>query len=295
VTPSSALAYSFLFGLLHGVLPDEHTWPITFSYAIGAGSSRSGMRAGLYFSAAFTLQRMIISEASYLALAPYLLRPSINGIVYFVVGAVMSAAGIVVLRGGSFPHIHLVGHHHDEPAEMESSLGILSRHHDPAAGPASSTPPIRWTLVHGFVAGFGFEGFSLFVNTVAAPAMPNAWLGFIPGLLFGLGTMVMLIVIGAAFGASLRMIRRFTPEQIARIGSRTGARTLLYGGLLFMAAGALTLVAWAHGHPLALGSTLIVLFLVVVAVPSLLLSIHDVQRNAGSAQPSAHSPDHSHS
>jgi hypothetical protein len=33
--PLEALIYSFLFGLLHGILPDEHTWPITFSYAIG--------------------------------------------------------------------------------------------------------------------------------------------------------------------------------------------------------------------------------------------------------------------
>jgi hypothetical protein len=292
VTTLSALVYSFLFGLLHGVLPDEHTWPITFSYAIGAGSSRSGMKAGLYFSAAFTLQRMIVSEASYLALAPYLLRPSINGAVYVVVGAVMSAAGFVVLRGGHFPHVHLLGHHHDEPDEMETSLGILSRRHQPA-GEGSGAPPIRWTMVHGFVAGFGFEGFSLFVNTVAAPAMPSAWLGFVPGLLFGLGTMIMLIVIGAAFGASLRLIRRFTPEQVAAIGSRTGARTLLYGGVLFVIAGAVTLVAWSRGHQVELGSTLIALFLIAVAVPALILSVHEVRD--GSHEATAESSGHSHS
>ena len=42
MTPLTAVIYSFPFGLLHGVLPDEHTWPITFSYAIGA---RAGGKA----------------------------------------------------------------------------------------------------------------------------------------------------------------------------------------------------------------------------------------------------------
>ena len=83
--------YSFLFGLLHGILPDEHTWPITFSYAIGGASGKEGMKAGLYFSAAFTLQRMLISELAYLALAPFLLSSMINGAVYIVVGVAMSA------------------------------------------------------------------------------------------------------------------------------------------------------------------------------------------------------------
>jgi hypothetical protein len=44
MSPFLALIYSFLFGLLHGILPDEHTWPITFSYAIDA----SGKEQVLY-------------------------------------------------------------------------------------------------------------------------------------------------------------------------------------------------------------------------------------------------------
>jgi hypothetical protein len=70
MTPPEALAYSFLFGLFHGILPDEHTWPITFSYAVASASGKEGMKTGLYFSAAFTIQRMLISELAYLALAP---------------------------------------------------------------------------------------------------------------------------------------------------------------------------------------------------------------------------------
>lgn len=96
--PLEALVYSFLFGLLHGILPDEHTWPITFSYAIGSASGKEGVKAGLYFSTAFTVQRMLISELAYLALTPFLLSPDINGIVYGVVGLAMSGAGLLVLK-----------------------------------------------------------------------------------------------------------------------------------------------------------------------------------------------------
>jgi len=44
------LLMSFILGLLHGATPDEHTWPITFSYAVGAYSTRRGMKAGFLFS-----------------------------------------------------------------------------------------------------------------------------------------------------------------------------------------------------------------------------------------------------
>ncbi|MGO9137848.1 MAG: hypothetical protein ACLP9S_05410 [Syntrophales bacterium] len=98
MSPFEALVYSFSLGLLHGILPDEHTWPITFSYAIGGASGKEGMKAGLYFSLAFTVQRMLVSELAYLALAPFLLSQVFEGVVYAVVGFVMSVAGLIVLR-----------------------------------------------------------------------------------------------------------------------------------------------------------------------------------------------------
>ncbi len=199
MSPLEALLYSFLFGLLHGILPDEHTWPITFSYAIGGASGKEGIKAGLYFSSAFTIQRMLISELSYLALAPFLMSPSINGIVYFVVGLAMSAAGAIVLRKNRYPHIHVGVHWHEMPAAEDRK-----KVDNQETAVLASAPPARWTLVHGFIAGFGFGGFSLFVNTVAAPAMPGPWLGFLPGLLFGLGTMIVLALIGGLFGTFLQ-------------------------------------------------------------------------------------------
>lgn len=112
MSPIHALLYSIFFGLLHGVLPDEHTWPITFSYAIGAANRKGGMRAALYFSAAFTLQRAVVSELAYLALATFLGKPVVAAFTYTAVGSAMFLAGWVVLRRNRYPHAHLLGHHH---------------------------------------------------------------------------------------------------------------------------------------------------------------------------------------
>ncbi len=276
MTPVIALTYSFLFGLLHGILPDEHTWPITFSYAIGGGSGREGMKAGLYFAAAFTLQRTIVSELAYLALTPFLFRPLVNGIVYFVVGITMSFAGAIVIRRNRYAHIHLFGHCHGEPCEMEQTGRIFTKHHEVPSGQAI-VPPVRWTVIHGFIAGFGFGGFSLFVNTVAAPAMKSPWAGFLPGLVFGLGTMIMLAIVGALFGASLRWARALTEQEVRLIGSKTGGRTLFFGGILFAAAGVVGLSGLDRYLPLSSDYAFIALFMISVAIPAFVYSLKEVR------------------
>ncbi len=275
MSPLLAVTYSFLFGLLHGILPDEHTWPITFSYAIGGASGREGMKAGLYFSGAFTVQRMLVSELAYLALAPFFLSPAINGIVYIIVGVAMSTAGGIVLRRNRYPHLHLIGHHHDEPQGIETPHHLLSRRHMMPPEPMSA-PPARWAIVHGFIAGFGFGGFSIFVNTVAAPAMSSPWLGFFPGLLFGLGTMIALAAIGALFGASLRWAHSLTEQEIRRIGAKTGGRTLFFGGVLFGVAGVATLLGLDRNLPVDAGYALIGIFMITVALPAFAYSLKEV-------------------
>ena len=262
--PFAALAYSFLLGLLHGVLPDEHTWPITFSYAIGGASGKAGMRAGLFFSAAFTVQRALLSEAAYLALSPFLLSDKVNGFVYLIVGVAMSAAGGILIGRSQQPHPHLLGKH-------DAALHALEE----AAAPPRVTP-VHWTIIHGFIAGFGFEGFSVFVNTVAAPAMHSPWLGFLPGLLFGLGTMLVLAVMGALFGSVLRWVPSLSERQITRIGTETGARTLFYGGLLFLLFGIATLLRWDQRLPVEPGYFLIGMFMVTIAVPAFIYSVRRV-------------------
>jgi sulfite exporter TauE/SafE len=272
MTPLIAVTYSFLFGLLHGVLPDEHTWPITFSYAIGGASGRAGIKVGLVFSAAFTLQRAIVSEVAYLALAPFLLRPSVNGIVYIVVGIAMTVAGSLLLGYGRYVHLHLLGHHHEEPLCVNPPEDSISRHHHDSPA-VTGTPPAHWAIVHGFIAGFGFGGFAAFVNTIAAPAMRTAWLGFVPGLVFGLGTMISLVIVSGIVGASLRWTRVLSEDELKTVGAKTGGRSLFFGGFLFAAAGVATLLGWDRYSPVDPAYLIVGAFLVLIVAPALATSI----------------------
>jgi sulfite exporter TauE/SafE len=258
LTPFVALGYSFVLGLLHGVLPDEHTWPITFSYAIGGASGKAGLRAGFYFSLAFTIQRAILSQLSYLALSRFLVMPAMKGFVYIAVGIAMAAAGLLLLLRSSKPNPHLLHAADEEIHERQEAY--------------PQAVPVRWTFVHGFLAGFGFEGLFASVIAITAPSMPSPWLGFAPGLMFGLGTMIVLAIIGALFGSVLRLSRSLAEDQIARIGLATGTRTLLYGGLLFMVFGGALLAGLGKHLPANDDVLIIAAFTIGVALPAFVFS-----------------------
>ena len=100
------LAGCFSLGMLHGVVPDEHTWPITFSYSVGAATGRGGILSGIFFALAFTVQRSIMAQLVYFALFPFLaFSEALNGPVYVLVGAAMAAAGYLLLHR-RLPHWH---------------------------------------------------------------------------------------------------------------------------------------------------------------------------------------------
>lgn len=209
------LLTAFLLGIVHGITPDEHTWPITFSYAIGGYSTWRGLRAGLIFSFAFTVQQGLASELAHLGLARWFTSDTLDNAVYVVVGIVMAAAGLFVMGRGTVPHLHLPGMDRlvprtTEPRELEPWM------------PA----------VHGFIAGWGVDAFSVIIYTTLAPAMPSAATGWVPGVCFGLGTLAVQAVAGAVFG--LWAARRgLPPHAIRGIALTTAARTLLWGGCAF--------------------------------------------------------------
>jgi hypothetical protein len=270
-----ALPTAFLLGMTHGITPDEHTWPITFSYSVGSYSSRGGRRAGFLFSAAFTLQRAIASELAFFALTAFQFATRWQFIVYLVVGAVMAASGVYILQTGRVVHL---GHVHGASEAVPAS-------------PGPRPMPTYMPLVHGFIAGWGVGAFAVIIYTVLAPAMPNAWVGWVPGALFGLGTMVMQVLLGSAFGAWMER-RRLTAEDKQFVARKMSGRTLSGGGLAFMLTAVvgllwpdwlnrLTLVTPIHVHnlhTLGVGFILAVPVLFGVAAWAFVQSTREVTR-----------------
>jgi len=246
------LLTAFLLGIVHGVTPDEHTWPITFSYAVGGYSTALGLRAGLLFSAAFAVQAALASELAHLGLTQWVAGEWFDKVVYVIVGVVMLAAGLFAMGRGVLPHLHLPG---------------WARTHDRPPQPRE----LKWWMpaVHGFIAGWGIDAFSVIIYTTLAPAMPSAATGWLPGFVFGIGTLCVQAAAGAAFGA-WAMRRGLPQEAIRNIALTTAARTLTWGGLAFLVFGVLGL-AFPGLAGFAIATPLRVHNLDTLGLPQLLL------------------------
>lgn len=276
------LITSYILGVIHGVTPDEHTWPITFSYAVGSYSTRKGMKAGMIFSSGFTLQRAILSEIAFLALAGIFMSEFVDGLSYIFVGIAMALAGIYIMRREHVAHFHFLEkalyrvagiHKHDERRE-EKELTHMS---NPVIDETGKPIPLKLAFVHGIIAGFGFGAFALIIYTVLAPAMPSPYLGFLPGLLFGLGTMTMQVILGAGFGTWLTRAKKLTKKGIQRVSVGITTYVLTYGGIAFLLAGIMlilfpqinnyTIITGIKIHNLdSLGAGFFLVILVVVVI-----------------------------
>ncbi|EQD50299.1 hypothetical protein B1B_11288 [mine drainage metagenome] len=235
--------FSFILGLVHGATPDEHTWPITFSYAIGSYSTRAGYRNGLTFSAAFTLQRAVASELAFLGLAALFAAVGLNAYIYILVGLAMAVVGYILLRRARYLHFHrweMLLHRGLNRVLGGPPEDHFGHHHAPDSEAPDFTPTSPYVaMLHGFIAGWGFGPFALILYVFLAPQMGSAWVGWVPGALFGLGTLVMQVIFGAYFGHWIGTRRGLGKEGIQRLGRRISGNILFYGGLVFIAGGLL--------------------------------------------------------
>jgi hypothetical protein len=290
------LLLSLILGIIHGITPDEHTWPITFSYAIGVANEKKGAEAGLLFSIGFTIQRAILSELAYLAFIPFLLSTSINALIYILVGIVMSISGFYILRSGIYIHFHKISHwlnniihrligYTAEKAETEGieEHKIFKKHK--VLNP--NQVPLKLTVLHGFIAGFGFGAFALILYTTIVPQMPNLYIAWIPGALFGIGTMITQILFGFFIGSWLKH-RKYSKEQINYISRKTAGRILAYAGITFIIVGFViylipeianfgikTFINIPNLNVLDIGFFLVIISIVVIAIPSYYLAVKE--------------------
>jgi sulfite exporter TauE/SafE len=260
--------------MLHGLIPDEHTWPITFAYSVGSTTGKGGIRSGAWFSLAFTVQRALMSMIVFLFFFAVLgawgfnlatQDQSVNGPVYLAVGLAMAVAGFLILKN-KIPHLHPF---------MRLSRKDLSKHIDAQGSPtaASGTVPTHWCVIHGFISGFGTDSSILstwiYLTTIPVLASAGLWqIGWLPGALFGLGTFLVLMFIGFFFGETLQISKRVGPNRIAHFGRLVGARTLLYGGLAFAAFSPVYWTGWyTNNVSFDPGRFIVILIMVGMFIP----------------------------
>ncbi len=283
LTLNEILAIAFVLGVLHGTTPDEHTWPITFSYAVGSYSTKKGMKAGIAFSSGFMLQRAFLTTLGFLGLAVIYKQYNLDGPIYVIVGIAMAVAGAFILNKKKYLHLPFDlafsgRQHHTEQASRIKPHEELKE------------VPLKMAAVHGLIAGFGFGAYATILTFILAPKVPSLIYAPLPGLFFGMGTMVMQIIFGALF-ANLARIRKISESEVAHVGRKTAGRTLYYGGMLFSLIGVLVIffpfidsIAVSTGNPIpnldSIGvATLLVLIVVgILGVGNLILGILEILR-----------------
>lgn len=272
-------------GVLHGVIPDEHTWPITFNYAVGAASSSGGRKAGMWFSLAFLTQRAIMSELIYFAFALFLVYdPAVNGPVYILVGVAMALAGWLILSGKAarwLPHLRFAAkgfaereRRHEAEAEQTMAQG--------------GEMPVHWCLIHGFISGFGQDsGIFTAAIILGATIAPSATVAWLPGAAFGFGTFCVLMLIGFLFGGVMDLAGRWGKARIARFGQLVGARSLVSGGLVFIAAGVLFIVGAADAIQSIIdyGTLIVIVCMVVLTLPIIVYTWRQVKSDRSLDEP----------
>ncbi len=270
------LLISLVLGIMHGITPDEHTWPITFSYAVGSYSTRSGMKSGFAFSLGFTAQRAFLTTLGFLGLAGIYITYNLDGPVYVIVGIVMAVVGMYILN-------KKVGLH------LPFDVLLKSEHHSTQSErtPMHDVRPST-AVVHGLIAGFGFGPYATIITFILAPQVPSLLYAPLPGIMFGLGTMLMQVIYGAIF-ANVARLRRLSEDQVKYVGRKTAGRTLWYGGIAFAVIGALIIafpvldrIAVSTGNQIpnldsvGIATVLVLLVVGVIGLGSLVLGMREM-------------------
>ncbi|WP_367173614.1 hypothetical protein [Caldivirga sp.] len=157
-----------VIGIIHGLKPDEHTWPITVSYGLMQRTIRGVILSTIVFTGALTLVWTLMSA---------------------LVGQLMGLLDVDVLK----PYVDLtVG-----VTMVGVAAYLVFGNHEEHEGIRTADFKLIW--IHGLAAAFGGDFIIVLILTIAlVPAMPSN-LSFLVGFMFGFGswasqTLIVLLV-----------------------------------------------------------------------------------------------------
>ncbi|MGC8607668.1 MAG: hypothetical protein ACP5L5_08940 [Vulcanisaeta sp.] len=146
-----------IVGVIHGLKPDEHTWPITVSYGLMQRSIKGVAAAVSVFAGALTLVWTLMSA---------------------LVGELMGLLNISVLD----PYVDIIV----GLTMMGVAAYLVFGKHEDHHGVRTADYKLIW--IHGLAAAFGGDFFIVLILTIAIVPMITAELSFMVGFMFGFGS-----------------------------------------------------------------------------------------------------------
>ena len=169
----------FIVGAVHGLKPDEHTWPITVSYGLMQRNARGVLAAISVFAGALTLVWTLMSAlmGQLMGLLDIsLLSPYVD----IIVGATMIGVAAYLVLGG-------------RRGESSGERG---------------TADYKLIWIHGLAAAFGGDFFIVLILTAALVPAISSGLSFLVGFMFGAGSWVaQTIIVMAIYKGVIRSVK----------------------------------------------------------------------------------------
>jgi hypothetical protein len=167
----------FIIGVIHGLKPDEHTWPITISYGLMQRNIRGVIAAVTVFAGALTLVWTLMSALAGQLMG--LLNTSLlDPYVDIIVGLTMIGVAAYLVFGN---------HEHTEEVK---------------------TADYKVIWIHGLAAAFGGDFFIVLILTLALTPLISPGLSFLVGLAFGIGSLIaQSVIVIAVYKGIVRSVR----------------------------------------------------------------------------------------
>lgn len=210
--PSLILIAILILGIIHGLKPDEHTWPITIPYAISQKSLRKGILASVVFTGALTLIWTLLSALTSQVLNLLSDPESLSPYADLIAGSTMIAvASLFIFKQNKMEKINIDG---------------------------SVAPDYKYIWIHGLAAAFGgdFIVVLLLSAFLLGSSLPLQ-LGFLIGLLFGIGSMLAQTSVVYAVYKGFRRILKNTDLM-----AKAGVLSLFFLGIFLALIGMISLI-----------------------------------------------------
>jgi len=182
----------FAIGIIHGLKPDEHTWPITISYAMMQKDLNGVIKSTVTFALALTTVWTIISAI----VKPILSlgigsNPLEDPIVDGIVGLTMIGVALFYIF-----------------ESKKNANKISSGINDKIKTSEKSAPDYKLIWIHGTAAAFGGDFFIILIIALSVIAIIPTFPTFLVGLLFGLGSLsAQLVVVILTYKGLMKAIK----------------------------------------------------------------------------------------
>jgi len=165
-----------LIGIIHGLKPDEHTWPITVSYGVMQKDVKHALLSTTVFAGALTLVWSALSSLASEIFSTFL-NYNLDSYVDIIVGITMISVALALLA-------------HKNKGDLEKRADYK----------------IIW--IHGIAAAFGGDFIVVLILTLASISFIPYSLGFLIGFLFGLGSWIsQSIVVALIYKGMFKMTK----------------------------------------------------------------------------------------